>query len=283
MKTAAIFGGSFDPIHIGHLEIVKKLKELDFIDDIIIVPTYLNRFKNKFVAPPKLRLKWLKELFNNEKKVFVSDFEVNQKQKTATITTVKNFLKSYDKLYVVIGADNLKALHKWQDIEELKKLATFIVATRDNININDSFIKLVVDVDISSTSLRENISKKYLPDKIANKIERFYSMQKRLETITNILDKNKAENIEVFDLAGKDYIVDYAIIATALNNKHTFALLDYLKKELKPNGENFLGIDESEDWIVIDLGDILIHIMTPEYRTKYDIESFLADIGKSSN
>ncbi len=283
MKTAAIFGGSFDPVHTGHLEIINKLKQLDFIDDIIVVPTYLNRFKDKFSAPPKIRLNWLKELFKSEKKVIVSDFEVNQKQKTATITTVKHFLKSYDKIYVVIGADNLKALHKWQDIDELKKLATFIVATRDDIKIDESFIKIDVDVNISSTSLREKTDKEYLPGKIANKIERFYSMQKRLETITNILDKNKAENIEVFDLVGKDYIVDFAIIATALNNKHTFALLDYLKKELKPQGEKFLGIDESDEWIVIDLGDILIHIMTPEYRTKYDIESFLSEIGKNSN
>lgn len=106
-------------------------------------------------------------------------------------------------------------------------------------------------------------------------------MVNRIENITSILDKNKAEAIEVFDLRDKDYFVDYAIIASSLGQKHTIALLDHLKKELKP-AEHFNNVDESGDWIVVDLGDILIHIMTPEYRIKYDMESFLAELSRAS-
>lgn len=104
-------------------------------------------------------------------------------------------------------------------------------------------------------------------------------MQNRIEKITQVLDKNKAENIEVFDLRTKNYFVDYAIIASSLGSRHTLALLDHLKKELKP-AEKFNNIDESGDWIVVDLGDILIHIMTPEYRVKYDMESFLTSLAE---
>lgn len=102
-------------------------------------------------------------------------------------------------------------------------------------------------------------------------------MQNRIENIVQILDKNKAENIEVFDLRAKNYFVDYAIIASSLGSKHTVALLDHLRNELKPE-ETFNNVDESNDWVVIDLGDILIHIMTPEYRVKYDMESFLTSL-----
>lgn len=102
-------------------------------------------------------------------------------------------------------------------------------------------------------------------------------MQNRIEKITNVLDKNKAESIEVFDLREKNYFVDYAIIASSLSSRHTEALLDHLKNELKPE-EQFNNVDESGDWIVVDLGDVLIHIMTPEYRVKYDMESFLGDL-----
>ena len=105
-------------------------------------------------------------------------------------------------------------------------------------------------------------------------------MQNRIEKITSVLDKNKAESIEVFDLREKNYFVDYAIIASSLGPKHTIALLDHLKKDLKPE-ENFHYVDESGDWIVVDLGDILIHIMTPEYRVKYDMESFLSQLDNS--
>lgn len=100
-------------------------------------------------------------------------------------------------------------------------------------------------------------------------------MENRIEKIIQTLDKNKAEGIEVFDLREKNYFVDYAIIASSLGSKHTFALLNHLKDELKPQ-EKFINIEESGDWIVVDLGDILIHIMTPEYRTKYDMETFLS-------
>lgn len=106
-------------------------------------------------------------------------------------------------------------------------------------------------------------------------------MQKRIETITEVLDKNKAENIEVFDLREKDYFVDFAIIASSLGQKHTLALLDHLKKELKPQ-EHFNNVDESGDWVVVDLGDILIHVMTPEYRSKYDMESFLTELSNAT-
>ncbi|WP_297482622.1 ribosome silencing factor [Sulfurimonas sp.] len=103
-------------------------------------------------------------------------------------------------------------------------------------------------------------------------------MQNRIQKITDSLDKNKAEAIEVFDLNDKNYIVDYAVIASSLGQKHTLALLNHLKDELKPQ-EHFNNVDESGDWVVIDLGDILIHIMTPEYRVKYDMETFLSELG----
>jgi ribosome-associated protein len=102
-------------------------------------------------------------------------------------------------------------------------------------------------------------------------------LDKRVEKISEVLDTNKAESIEVFDLRDKDYFVDYVIIASSLGTKHTQALLDYLKKGLKPE-EKYFHVDESDDWIVVDLGDILIHIMTPEFRVKYDMENFLTQL-----
>jgi ribosome-associated protein len=104
-------------------------------------------------------------------------------------------------------------------------------------------------------------------------------MQDRINKIINVLDTNKAEAIEVFDLRDKDYFVDYVIIASSIGVRHTEALLDYLKRGLKPE-EQFLGTDESGEWIAADLGDILIHVMTPEYRSRYNIEEFLGTLNK---
>ena len=100
-------------------------------------------------------------------------------------------------------------------------------------------------------------------------------MQNRIQNIIDTLDKHKAESIESFDLREKDYFVDYAIIASSLGQKHTTALLDHMKNELKPE-ETFNYVEESGDWVVVYLGDVLVHIMTPKYRVKYDMESFLS-------
>ena len=104
-------------------------------------------------------------------------------------------------------------------------------------------------------------------------------MNKRIEKIVKILDEKKAVDIETFDLKDKDYFVDGVVIATTMGQKHGFALLNELKNKLKP-AETFLFVEESDDWTVIDLGDILIHIMSEEYRAKYQLEEFLSKFDK---
>ena len=103
-------------------------------------------------------------------------------------------------------------------------------------------------------------------------------MSNRLEKIEQVLNEKKAENIEVIDLTSKDYIVDYVVIATTLNPKHAFALLNYLKTDLKPLGEEFLRVDDDDEWTIIDLGDIFIHLISEKYREKYSIEEFLSEL-----
>ena len=99
----------------------------------------------------------------------------------------------------------------------------------------------------------------------------------RIKRIKELLDEKKALDIIDYDLRDSDYFVDYVIVATTMADKHGYALLDHLKKNLKP-AEEFLGIDESDDWILIDLGDMLIHLMSEEYRAKYQMDKFLKDI-----
>ena len=105
-------------------------------------------------------------------------------------------------------------------------------------------------------------------------------MEQRIEQIVKILDEKKAENIETFDLTADDYLVDYVVIATTLNEKHGSALLTYLKEALKPLGEEFLRVEEDAGWTIIDLGDMFIHLMTEQYREKYSLDEFLKEFKK---
>ncbi len=260
MKVA-VFGGSFDPFHQGHLEVIKEaIKTLD-IDKLFVIPTFLNPFKESFMLNEEVRYEKVKEALKGFEKVKVLDYEIEQKRKVPTYETIL-FLKTkydLDKIYLIVGADNLKSLKKWYRYEKLKELVEFIIAKRDNIKISEGFKVLNVDIDISSTKIRRKM---------------------RVEKIVNLLDEKKAENIQVFDMRESDYFVDEVIIATILNDKHGYALVDYLKPLLKELGEKYIHTEESDDWLVVDLGDMLIHLMSSDYRTRYNLEEFLLEIGK---
>ena len=175
----AIFGGSFDPVHLGHIEIVKKaLKDKD-IDKIIIVPNYLNPLKNSFSAPAELRYKWLKEVFKNIKNVEVSDFEIQKNRAVYSIETINHFKPKY----FIIGSDNLKTLDKWKQIDEILKKVEFIIAKRGDIDKNllkKYGIKKIIDINIpiSSTEIRKG-NFKFLPKQIENEIKEFYGKNKK--------------------------------------------------------------------------------------------------------
>ena len=77
--------------------------------------------------------------------------------------------------------------------------------------------------------------------------------------------------------------MDSVVIATTLNPKHGASLLNYLKEDLKPKGEEFLRVDEDDNWTIIDLGDILIHLMSESYREKYSMEEFLEEFKKENS
>ena len=104
------------------------------------------------------------------------------------------------------------------------------------------------------------------------------NIEQRVERIVNFLDEKKAEEIESVNLEDSDYIAKAVILANSLGGKHTLALYDYLREFLRENNEKLLGADESDDWVVVDLGDILIHLMTPQYRMRYSIEEFLKEL-----
>ncbi|EGK8084568.1 ribosome silencing factor [Campylobacter lari] len=107
-------------------------------------------------------------------------------------------------------------------------------------------------------------------------------MQERINNIVQILDDKKADLIEAFDMQDKDYFVKFVVIATTMGERHALSLIDDLKTNLKSKGEKFLNIESSEEWTVLDLGDILIHLMSETYRAKYNIEEFLKSLNKEN-
>ncbi len=175
MKKRALFGGSFDPPHNGHLAVIDAALETLQLDQLIVVPAYVNPFKSGTHAPAEKRLEWLKKIFLNDPKVEVSAFEVTQERPVRSIETVKHYLHEGEELYFIIGADNVSSLHQWYAYKELDKIVTWVVATRGDIDVPQGYLTLRVDKPVSSTQLRESIVRHHLPTEVADEISDFYN------------------------------------------------------------------------------------------------------------
>ncbi|MDQ7046256.1 MAG: nicotinate (nicotinamide) nucleotide adenylyltransferase [Sulfurovum sp.] len=286
--TIALFGGSFDPPHLGHQRIVEKAIEDLKIDQLLVVPAYLNPFKTSTLADAPRRFLWCQTLFDPIDRVSVDDYEIKEGKSTVTSQSVKHFNQAYDVKYLILGADNLSSLTKWHAFEWLNETITWVIATRGNAHLETdalrNWILLPVEAPISSTQIRETKDLQFIDTKIQRSVkhilegQQHMTIDERISTIVNLLDDKKAEEIEVFNLDDADYIAKRVVIANSLNGRHTIALFEHLKRELKTQGDAFLASDISDEWAVGDLGDILVHIMIPEYRQRYSLETFLSEL-----
>jgi len=180
----AIFGGSFDPLHIGHEQIVyKAIDQLD-IDNLYLVPTFLNPFKKSYFFDPRERLGLLSDLFKNQENIELCDFEIKKNRPVPSIETIQYFKHTLmpEKIYFIIGADNLKSLHLWDSFELLKELVTFVVFHRKGYEVKNDiipFIDIELDIDISSTTLRESKDLTYIPQKIKDKVANLWNKESK--------------------------------------------------------------------------------------------------------
>lgn len=136
-QKIAIFGGSFDPPHYAHYDIVKNL-EYSF-DKVIVVPSYVSPFKANGCEDAKVRLKLCKKLFTSEK-TEVCSREITRKGVSYSVDTAVYLAKKYDgaDMYFVIGSEEVNRLTEWHDIDRLKTLVTFLIVPRAGYDVDDS-------------------------------------------------------------------------------------------------------------------------------------------------
>jgi ribosome-associated protein len=94
-----------------------------------------------------------------------------------------------------------------------------------------------------------------------------------LSAVTATLDDNKAEDVVVIDLSGKTSIADYMVIACGTSQRHVGAMTSKLRERLKAMGSGVSVEGETHcDWVLIDAGDVVVHLFRPEVRTFYSLE-----------
>ena len=169
-KKIGIFGGSFDPPHIGHVKITKvSLKKLK-LKKIFWVITKRNPFKKKSFFSLKDRISKSKKAVKKLKKVQILYLEDKIKS-SRTIDLIKYFVKSkrQSNLYLIIGSDNLLKFHKWTSWKKVVKLVKLVVVSRKGYDkkgkkaivvkhLTEKNIIFVKNkpINISSSNLRKN-------------------------------------------------------------------------------------------------------------------------------
>lgn len=122
------------------------------------------------------------------------------------------------------------------------------------------------------TAHRGNLPSEVLPDRDTS--------SSLLKLIVQWLDEAKAADIVTIDLAGKTSIGDFMVIASGGSDRHVGAIADMLREKLKSAVEGGISVEGTEtcDWVLVDTGDIIIHVFRPEVREFYNLEKMWSGV-----
>ena len=160
-----LFGGSFDPVHLGHVKMLEYCLDNFNFDYIDIIPAQLSPFKENNLFTAEQRLEFLKEVFKYEK-VRINTLELDRSGPSYTSLTVRDYKEKYPnaKLHILLGSDNLESLQNWNDFEYLKENLHFIIFNRPEFSLNnlgelgiDYFLVENFDFGVSSSQIKEQL------------------------------------------------------------------------------------------------------------------------------
>ncbi len=193
MGNVVVFGGTFNPIHLGHIEIINRVLELGTTDKVIVIPTSLPPHKiSSDLACDADRFEMCKLATEHLQNVEVSDLELLRGGKSYTYDTLKQLKNLYPEieLSLVCGADMIVTFKEWHRFRDVLKMADIIAVRRvgiDNAEFDNAVRELiniggVIDVlkgqisEISSTEIKKNIDNveyltRFLPEKVYNYIK----------------------------------------------------------------------------------------------------------------
>lgn len=162
-----IFGGTFNPIHLGHLALANYLCEENWVDELWFLITPQNPFKQEqTLLDNHLRMKMVEAAIADYPRFKASDFEFTLPRPSYTVTTLQKLSETYpDREFVlIIGADNWAAFDKWKSPEEILRNHRILVYPRPGYEINPHELPAQVKavntplLEISSTFVRESIA-----------------------------------------------------------------------------------------------------------------------------
>ena len=160
----ALYGGTFDPIHHGHLILAREALEQLALVRVIFIPAAHSPHKlARTPTPAALRRAMLAAALADEPRFVLDDAELQRPGPSFSIDTVERIAAEFPgaRLHYLIGADNLRELHTWRRIDDLRRLAQFVVFGRgaDAADETHGFPTVPRRIDISATELRARVAR----------------------------------------------------------------------------------------------------------------------------
>ncbi len=190
MGIIAIFGGSFNPIHIGHIEIIKQIRLIKDVEKVLIIPTKIPPHKHTdYLADETHRFNMCKIATDDFENVEVYDIELKRDGKSFTIDTVNSLQKVYNnhKLALTVGGDMLISFNKWKDYKEILNKCILVTFKRAGISdvdylnginmlksIGAEIISIETDIPcVSSTQIRNELLEHKKCELLDSKVEEY--------------------------------------------------------------------------------------------------------------
>jgi nicotinate-nucleotide adenylyltransferase len=179
MLRLGLYGGSFDPIHHGHLILARQALEDLSLDRVIFIPAAESPFKpNHSGASAADRLAMVTLAIQDEPAFFVDPVELEREAPSYTIDTARTYHVQHpdDILFFLVGEDHVAALGKWNEFEELNQLVQFAILSRSDLPLKVKYPVVRRRLDVSATEIRNRVANNlpisYLvPEKVLQYIE----------------------------------------------------------------------------------------------------------------
>jgi len=143
-KRVALYGGTFDPVHVGHLDVARKISELFEIEKVLFVPAQIAPHKlGRDVTPALQRYAMLVLATQDDQRLAVSSFEIEAPDRRYTVDTVAHFVSemgSRSELFFIMGADSWSEIATWREWQRLLTMVNHIVVTRPGYEVAEQTV-----------------------------------------------------------------------------------------------------------------------------------------------
>lgn len=158
----AVFGGTFNPVHYGHLRLAEEVREACGLDSVIFMPTFLTPHKtDEPQTPAGVRLELVRRAIAGNPGFSVSSIEIERSGRSFTIDTVKELLKEPGtRVSLIMGSDSFNDITLWHEYEELLRLSSFIVVPRPGHPVKKP--EEVLKVELASKFWYDSVSRAYV-------------------------------------------------------------------------------------------------------------------------